>query len=266
MDTWDIMPIRVARIELLLVSGLVLRIRNLEIILFMIINQCLRNRRDPGDAKYRLKIHVWVLCCLLIHRCINNSTGRCNFALNTTLYFPPSSKLTALDDLTEIRKNVFFTDLRCDISIQFSACYLLRVPCDDSLPRPICIDDCIVAETILKYSCAKDFKLILLVNNTLSHIIGQFVCQQPETYIEGTTNYSTHCFPLSKLSKYVYMYAWMYLCIYIMHVHMYISMCVCMHMCIPWYYVLVTIYIRTIELKQYCWKFGVLKVSRLGNF
>ena len=137
---------------------------------------------------------------MLFHRCFNNATASCVNALNSTMYFPPSSKTTALQDLDQIRSRIFFPDQRCDVAIQFSACYLLNVPCVDSLPRPICMDDCIVAETILRYSCVNEFQLVLVINNTLSHIVGQFDCHRPETYIEGTTNYSTQCFPLVKLS------------------------------------------------------------------
>ena len=140
---------------------------------------------------------------IISRRCVNDATKGCDFVLNTTLYFPPSSQLTALDDLNEIHDHVFFVDERCDKAIEFAACYLLRIPCVDSLPRPICVDDCIVAETILQYACVKDFRFILAVNNTLSHTVDQFDCHRPESYINGTTEYSTHCLPLVKLRKYI---------------------------------------------------------------
>ena len=127
------------------------------------------------------------------------------------MYFPSSSKTTALRDLDQIRSNIFFPDRRCDTAIQFSACYILNVPCVDSLPRPICMDDCIVAETILRYACVKEFRLILVINNTLSRIVGQFDCHRPETYIEGTADYSTQCLPLVKLRKCVCVYVRTYL-------------------------------------------------------
>ena len=116
------------------------------------------------------------------------------------MYFPSSSKTTAFHDLDQIRSRIFFPDQRCSTAIQFSACYLLNVPCADSLPRPICMEDCIVAETILRYACVKEFRLILVVNNTLSRIVGQFDCHRPETYIEEAADYSTQCFPLVRLS------------------------------------------------------------------
>ena len=141
---------------------------------------------------------------------MNDAASGCDFALNTTLYFLPSSQLTALDDLNEIHDHVFFMDERCDKAIEFAACYFLRIPCADSLPRPICMEDCIVAETIIQYSCATEFKFILAVNNTLSHALDQFDCHQPESYINGTTEYSTHCLPLVKLRKYMYVSAYVY--------------------------------------------------------
>ena len=137
------------------------------------------------------------------HRCFNDTTKRCDFALNTSLYLPSSSQLNALDDLNQIHDHVFFMDQRCDKAIDFAACYWLRIPCVDSLPQPICIEDCIVAETILKYSCATDFRFILAVNNMLSRTLEQFDCHQPESYISGTTEYSTDCLHLVKLRKYI---------------------------------------------------------------
>lgn len=80
-----------------------------------------------------------------------------------------------------------------------------------------------MAETILQYACATDFKFILAVNNTLSHSLDQFDCRRPESYIFGTTEYSTDCLPLVKLSKYmcvVYMYACTCTCSFI-YLHRY---------------------------------------------
>lgn len=145
----------------------------------------------------------------LIHRCDvdDDTTATCDSVLNTTLYFRPSSQLNALKDLTEIRNHVIFKDSRCDTAVKFSACYLLRVPCVDSLPMPICMDDCIVAETILKYSCVDEFNFLLaVVNNSLSQTLERFDCQRPESYIEGTKNYSTQCVQLIKLRKYLRIY------------------------------------------------------------
>ena len=178
-------------------------------------------------------VHV-ITCHLLFHRCFNNVTASCVYALNTTTYFPSSSQLTALHDLDEIRSRIFFPDQRCNMAIQFSACYLLNVPCIDSLPRPICMDDCIVAETILRYACVSEFRLVLVVNNTLANIVGRFDCHKPDTYIEGATDYSTQCLPLVKLRKCVCMCA----CACV-RVCMCACVCVCARVCIACAYVMV---------------------------
>jgi len=86
---------------------------------------------------------------LLVYRCINDTATSCVDVLETTLYFQPSSQVPAFNDTTEIFKVVVFSDHRCAVVIMLSACYLSRTPCIDSLPKPICMEDCIVTETVL---------------------------------------------------------------------------------------------------------------------
>ena len=154
------------------------------------------------------------VCCLtLIYRCVTNATQDdtiekyCTSVLNITLYFWRPMQLDALSDLNEVRSKLN-QQSECVEAIEFLSCYLLHLPCIDSLPRPVCMDDCIVAETILRCICVSEFQFVLGLNNTLSHVVRQFDCQRPESYIQGTTiaSYSTQCFPLAKLSMYVYIW------------------------------------------------------------
>ena len=146
----------------------------------------------------------------LIYRCVTYAIQAdtieryCASTLNSTLYFRrPTAQFDALNrDLNEIHSKLD-QQSECNEAFEFLACYLLHLPCIDSLPRPVCMDDCIVAETIIRYTCVSEFQFILGLNNTLSYVVKQFDCQRPESYILGTTSYSTQCFPLAKLSTYV---------------------------------------------------------------
>jgi len=136
----------------------------------------------------------------LFCRCVDGIPPGCAGVLRTTKFFPPSSRHDDLKDLAEVSENIYFTDERCRIALSFSACYLAFVPCNDSLPEPFCMDDCLLIDALRESFCPDEFRLVLKFNNSLSQDLGNLNCSQPSSYLK-TTFFSSNCFALQKLGK-----------------------------------------------------------------